>query len=171
MAKNDYLTVYKKNGKPMKISRMAWDMLGGVKNKEGLTLNKEGEAGTAPAGDDLTGAEFDVLVAQAKGLETDGKLPEAIAKYEEAYKIDAKPHIKAQITRITKKIDAEKAEAQKAADAAQKNEGDNNVAGLIEQGDTALEKGDKALALEFYEAAQAADPENAEVAEKVKALK
>lgn len=162
MAKEKLLTVYDVNGNPKTITEMAWKLLG--KNKEGLTLKKgqkpvqEIKGGNDNAGGDETqDLEYEKLINQAKGFETDGKLLDAKDRYLKALEIKNVPAVKGAVTRIDKKLVA-------LAEAEELN-------GVVEQGDKAMEDGTPDIAVEFYGTAVTLAPNDKAIAKKLKAAK
>ena len=151
--------VYAKKGTlKTQYSDMVWKAMGTNKNGwvEVTKAQYTGDApvaksgGTKPAGLDNEAAYLKVY-NQGKGLEKDGKLVEAKAKFVAALALKSTPNLKGKITKLTNLIEAA-AKAALGKDDAQKAY--NNRRELIDMADTALAANDLETALESYQAAQ-----------------
>ena len=131
-----------KDGRTARFSEFIWRAMGERKNgwseiTEAQFLGKapNGTGGTKPPEDLTQEKKYRTLYDQAKGLEKDGKLGEALTKYQQANAIKPSATLKGIINKLTPL-------------------GDSGRGELVKVGDDAMAQGDFSSALEAYQSAQ-----------------
>lgn len=133
-------------------TQLIWDGMG--KNKNGWVETAGAPAATSVAkgkADVDTEAAYRTLSEQAKGLATDGKQAEALAKYEEAQKLKDSPYLKGVITKLRTAVNAGRARTE-----------------LLLNAETSFNEGDYDTAIELFTGAQQME-ETPEVAARIAA--